>query len=103
MVFRHLKIFMSDLIPTEDNPHPLLKIKGEERKSFVKKSILITVIFTVVIYVFPSYYFLESLTTQTSYFALDIFGFNPSYAPWSGAACSSGMKFVVMTRGATGV
>ena len=68
---------MSDLIPTKENPHPLLKLKGDERKQFVKKSILITIIFTVVIYVFPSYYFLESLTTQSSYFALDIFGFHP--------------------------
>jgi exosortase/archaeosortase family protein len=66
-----------DLIPTEENPHPLLKLRGVERRNFAIKSILITTIVTVGLYLFPSYYGLEKLTTATSYFFLDIFGFHP--------------------------
>ncbi|MHA2253786.1 MAG: heimdallarchaeosortase [Candidatus Kariarchaeaceae archaeon] len=65
------------LIPTKDNPHPLLKLEGKERQYFVIKSITITVVMTVGLYLFPSYYGLESITTSTSYFFLDLFGFHP--------------------------
>ncbi len=70
---------MSELIPTKENPHPLLKIEGEERRNFVFKSLLITVVTTVVLYYFPSYYGLEALTTETSYFMLDLFNFHPRF------------------------
>ncbi len=70
------KNYMS-LIPTKDNPHPLLKLTGEERKKFVIKSLIITLTITIVLYVFPSYYWLENLTTTTSNFVLNIFGFHP--------------------------
>lgn len=65
------------LVPTEDNPHPLLKLEGTERRKFAIRSILITTSITLLLYVFPSYYGLEDLTTKTSYFFLDIFGFHP--------------------------
>ena len=65
------------LIPTKDNPHPLLKLEGKERRYFVIKSVTITIVITVGLYLFPSYYGLESITTSTSYFFLDLFGFHP--------------------------
>ena len=65
------------LIPTEENPHPLLKLEGVERRKFAIRSLLITTSITLLLYVFPSYYGLEDLTTRTSYFFLDIFGFHP--------------------------
>ncbi|MFV2015220.1 MAG: heimdallarchaeosortase [Candidatus Heimdallarchaeota archaeon] len=65
------------LVPTEENPHPLLKLEGVERRNFVIKSIFITTSMTLLLYVFPSYYGLEDLTTKTSYFFLNIFGFQP--------------------------
>lgn len=67
------------LIPTKENPHPLFKLEGQERKVFVIKSFTITVLITLLLYVFPSYYGLEMLTTKTSFFFLDIFGFHPRY------------------------
>ncbi len=68
---------MSNLIPTADNKHPLLKMEKDERKKFVMQSILLTVTMTVVLYIFPSYYGLEKLTTNSSYFLLDLFSFKP--------------------------
>lgn len=68
---------MSNLIPTEDNPHPLLKLEGEERRNFAIKSILFTIAFTTLLYILPNYFFLEDITTQSSYFVLDMFGFHP--------------------------
>ncbi|MHA2504073.1 MAG: heimdallarchaeosortase [Candidatus Kariarchaeaceae archaeon] len=68
---------MSDLLPTVDNPHPLLKLEGSERKYYTIRTVLITAVMTIVIYLIPSYYGLEHITTQTSYFMLDIFGFHP--------------------------
>ncbi len=65
------------LIPTEENPHPLLKLEGIERRNFTIKSIIITTVITVGLYIFPSYYGLEMLTTSTSYFFLEVFGFHP--------------------------
>jgi exosortase/archaeosortase family protein len=38
---------------------------------------LITTTITIVLYLFPSYYGLEHITTQTAHFFLEIFGFNP--------------------------
>ena len=64
-------------VPTTDNPHPLLKMTGIERRNFAIKTILFTTAVTVGLYIFPSYYGLEDLTTKTSYFFLDIFGFHP--------------------------
>ncbi len=68
---------MSNLIPTEDNPHPLLKLEGEERRNFAIRSLLFTVAFTALLYILPNYFFLENITTQSSYFVLDMFGFHP--------------------------
>ena len=68
---------MSNLIPTEDNPHPLLKLEGKERRNFAIKTVLFTVAFTTLLYILPNYYFLEEITTQSSYFVLDMFGFHP--------------------------
>ena len=68
---------MSSLIPTKDNPHPLLKLEGKTRRNFAVKSILFTVAFTTLLYVLPNYFFLEDITTQSSYFVLDMFGFHP--------------------------
>ncbi|MCY3411118.1 MAG: exosortase/archaeosortase family protein [Candidatus Heimdallarchaeota archaeon] len=68
---------MSSLIPSKDNPHPLLKLQGKERQNFAIKSILVTVALTIIIYIFPGYYGLEKLTTMSSYFLLDLFGFHP--------------------------
>lgn len=70
---------MSDLIPTKENPHPLLKLTGKERKSFAIKSATVTVLITVLLYLFPNYFGLEVITTETSIFLLDVFGFNPRY------------------------
>lgn len=65
------------LIPTEDNPHPLLKLEGTERRNFAVKSLTITLLFTAILYLVPSYYGLEMITTKSSYFFLQIFGFSP--------------------------
>jgi len=65
------------LIHTEDNPHPLLKLQGKERRNYTIRSLSITVLITVLLYIFPSYLGLETLTTNTSYFFLNIFGFHP--------------------------
>ena len=70
---------MSDLIPTKENRHPLLKLEGKERRSFTLRSVIITVLITVLLYLFPNYYGLEKITTETSYFLLDLFGFHPRY------------------------
>lgn len=70
---------MSDLIPTKENPHPLLKLEGQERRNFAIRSVTITVLITVLLYLFPSYYGLEKITTETSYFLLELFGFHPRY------------------------
>lgn len=70
---------MSDLIPTKENPHPLLKLEGKERKSFAVRSVTITVLITVLLYLFPNYYGLEKITTETSIFLLDLFGFHPRF------------------------
>ncbi len=67
------------LIPTEDNEHPLLKLKGKERRKFAIYSLTGTVLITILLYIVPPYYGLEMLTTHTSYFFLDIFGFKPRY------------------------
>ena len=67
------------LLPTEADPHPLYKLTGEERKKFVIRSFTTTVVITLVLYIFPSYLWLESLTTKTSYFFLELFGFHPRY------------------------
>jgi exosortase/archaeosortase family protein len=65
------------LIPSDDDPHPLLALEGQERMRFTIKSVAITTTFTILIYLFPSYYWLEHITTQTSYFFLEVFGFSP--------------------------
>lgn len=70
---------MSELIPTKEHPHPLLKLQGEERRNFVMKSVTITVLMTVILYFFPPYYGIEKLTTDTAYFMLDLFGFHPRF------------------------
>lgn len=67
------------LIPTESNAHPLLKLKGKERRNFVIQSSLITLGAIVILYLIPPYYGLEVLTTKISYFFLHLFGFNPRY------------------------
>ncbi|MFV2016599.1 MAG: heimdallarchaeosortase [Candidatus Heimdallarchaeota archaeon] len=64
------------LIPSEENPHPLLDLQGQERRNFVIRSIFITTFMTLVIYVlWPNYYILESIITKSSVAVLDIFGF----------------------------
>jgi len=68
---------MSDLIHTAENPNPLLKLEGEERRSFTIRSILITAVMTAVIYIIPNYYGLEHITTETSYYILHLFGYQP--------------------------
>ncbi len=65
------------LIPTEDDSHPLLTLKGKERRNYALYSFGFTFMMTVVLYVFPPYFGLEMLTTKVSYFFLNIFGFNP--------------------------
>ena len=65
------------LIPTEDEKHPLLTLKGKERRNYAIYSFGLTFSITVLLYVFPSYFALEMLTTKMSYFFLNLFGFNP--------------------------
>jgi len=74
-----LMAFRKDLEPSEDNAHPLLKLQGKERRSFAIESFTITVLVTTLLYIFPSYYALETLTTESSFFALNIFGFRPRF------------------------
>ena len=64
---------MDHLIPDKDNLHPLLKLEGNERKSFTIKSIIITLVMTSTIYLLPNYYWLEMITTDSSYFLLSLF------------------------------
>tara|TARA_B100002019_G_C21190439_1_gene558515 strand:- start:387 stop:1082 length:696 start_codon:yes stop_codon:yes gene_type:complete len=68
---------MDHLIPDKDNPHPLLKLEGNERKNFTIKSIIITLVMTSTIYLLPNYYWLEMITTDSSYFLLSLFGYEP--------------------------
>ncbi len=67
------------LIPTDDDKHPLLKLKGKERRNYAIYSFGVTFMITVGLYVFPSYFGLEMLTTKISYFFLNLFGFNPRF------------------------
>ncbi len=70
---------MSDLslIPTEHDPHPLLKLKGKEKTQYAITSFLITVFLTITLYVFPDFSVLEYATTRGVYFVLYIFGYSP--------------------------
>ncbi len=72
-------IFSKELIPTEDNPHPLLKLTGSERDKFAIQSFAFTLLTIVVLYVIPNLYWLEVLTTNTSLFFLETFNFRPRY------------------------
>jgi exosortase/archaeosortase family protein len=67
------------LKPTEDNRHPLLKLKGKERTNFTLVSFSITMLFIILLYVLPTLYELQIITTKVSFFFLTLFGFDPRY------------------------
>ncbi len=65
------------LIPTKEDPHPLLKLKGQEKHIFALKSFIITFLITGILYTLPDYWPLEYATTKGVWTVLGIFGFHP--------------------------
>lgn len=65
------------LIPTKENPHPLLKLKGKDKHLFALKSFTITIAVTLILYTLPDYWFLEYATTKGVWTVLGVFGFHP--------------------------
>jgi len=57
--------------------NPILSLKGKERWSFAIKTMIITAVLTIIIYLVPDYYDLENITTILSYKLLNFFGYSP--------------------------